>query len=121
MRQVASTPNRASAPAPLYNVVIPGGGPAGVAAALAPKQVESGLRVLLVEAEPEVGWRVGETLAPGTRQILKALGCWEAVTHAGVVESYQAIAAWSDRRPHQNEFVFSLRGNAAQVDRAALQ
>jgi 2-polyprenyl-6-methoxyphenol hydroxylase-like FAD-dependent oxidoreductase len=117
MRQAASTPNRGSAAAPLYDVVILGGGPAGVAAALALRQVKSGLRILLVEAEPEVAWRVGETLAPGTRQILEALGCWEAVSHAGVVESFQTIAAWGDGRPHQNEFVFSLRGNAAQVDR----
>ena len=118
MRQIASPPSRASAPAPLYDVVILGGGPAGVAVALALKQVESGLRVLLVEAEPEVAWRVGETLAPGTRQILEALGCWEAVSRAGVVESFQSIAAWGDHRPHHHEFVFSLRGNAAQVDRA---
>ena len=118
MRRVPSPPNRGGASVPLHDVVILGGGPAGVAAALALKQVESGLRVLLVEAEPEIGWRIGETLVPGTRQILQTLGCWDAVIRAGVEESFQSIAAWGDSRPHQNEFVFSMRGNAAHVDRA---
>jgi flavin-dependent dehydrogenase len=106
------------APAPSCDVVILGSGPAGVAAALALKQVEPGVRVLLVEAEPHGAWRVGETLAPGTRQILEGLGCWEAVAQAGALESFQSIAAWGSDRPHENEFMFSTRGNAVHVDRA---
>jgi 2-polyprenyl-6-methoxyphenol hydroxylase-like FAD-dependent oxidoreductase len=104
---------------PFYDVVILGGGPAGVAAGIELKKFDRTLRVLLVEAEMLANWHVGETLAPGARQLLEGLGCWGEVARDGVLESVQTMACWGSDRPHANEFMLSTRGNAWHLDRAA--
>jgi flavin-dependent dehydrogenase len=101
-----------------YDVAILGGGPAGSAAALALVQVRPKLRVALVEPSAFDGWRIGETLAPGGRQLLEGLGCWERVRAAGAVESHGTIACWGGDAPYENEFLFSARGSAWHLDRA---
>ena len=101
-----------------YDVAILGGGPAGTAAGLELKRNEPGLRVLLVEAEVSTGWQIGETLAPGAKQLLNGLGCWGEVLRDGVLEGVQSLASWGSDRLHAHEFMFSMRGNAWRVDRA---
>jgi 2-polyprenyl-6-methoxyphenol hydroxylase-like FAD-dependent oxidoreductase len=103
---------------PSYDVVVLGGGPAGVAAGIALKQLEADLRILLVEAGTAAGWQVGETLAPGAKALLQGLGCWEQVARNGVLESVETRACWGSDRPHANEFMLSTRGNAWHLDRA---
>jgi flavin-dependent dehydrogenase len=104
---------------PLYDVVILGGGPAGAAAGIELKKFDRALRVLLVEADKPADWHVGETLAPGARQLLEGLGCWDAVARDGVLESVQTLACWGSERAHANEFMLATRGNAWHLDRAA--
>jgi 2-polyprenyl-6-methoxyphenol hydroxylase-like FAD-dependent oxidoreductase len=104
---------------PFYDVVILGGGPAGAAAGIELRKFDRTLRVLLVEAEMLADWHVGETLAPGARQLLEGLGCWDEVARDGVLESVQTMACWGSDRPHANEFMLSTRGNAWHLDRAA--
>src|SRR5277367_2469395 len=101
-----------------YDVAILGGGPAGTAAGLELKRNEPGLRALLVEAEVSTGWQIGETLAPGAKQLLNGLGCWGEVLRDGVLEGVQSLASWGSDRLHAHEFMFSMRGNAWRVDRA---
>jgi flavin-dependent dehydrogenase len=103
---------------PFYDVVILGGGPAGVAAGTELKKFDQTLRVLLVEAGMLADWHVGETLAPGAKQLLEGLDCWQAVARDGVLESVQTMACWGSDRPHANEFMLSTRGNAWHLDRA---
>jgi len=100
-----------------YDVAILGGGPAGSAAALSLVQVRPELRVVLVEPSAFDDWRIGETLAPGGRQILEGLGCWERVRKAGAVESHGTIASWGSDEPYENDFVFSARGSGWHLDR----
>jgi len=104
---------------PFYDVVILGGGPAGAAAGIELKKFDRALRVLLVEAEMLADWHVGETLAPGAKQLLEGLGCWDAVARDGVLESVQTLACWGSDRAHANEFMLATRGNAWHLDRAA--
>jgi flavin-dependent dehydrogenase len=101
-----------------YDVVVLGGGPAGSAAALALVQVRPELRVALVEASSFERPRIGETLAPGGRQLLEGLGVWERVRGCAL-ESFATSAVWGSEQRHDNEFLFSARGNAWHVDRTA--
>src|SRR5260370_2329900 len=102
---------------PFYDIVILGGGPAGAAAGIELKKFDRTLRVLLVEAEMLAGWHVGETLAPGARQLLEGLGCWDEVARDGVLESVQTMACWGGHRPHANEFILSPPANPCHPDR----
>jgi flavin-dependent dehydrogenase len=54
-----------------YAVAIIGGGPAGALAARVLAQ--AGIEVLLVDARPPEGFRVGESLVPVARNILQEL------------------------------------------------
>jgi flavin-dependent dehydrogenase len=99
-----------------YDVAIAGGGPAGAAAALALLRTRPGLRVAVIEASAFEGWRAGETLAPGGREILAGLGCWERVRDTAVA-CHGTRAVWGGDEPYDNEFVFSARGNGWHLDR----
>jgi flavin-dependent dehydrogenase len=101
----------------LFDVAILGGGPAGAAAALSVKQVDPGLRVLLVEKTDYGAARIGETLAPGGKALLAGLGCWERFCAEDFVESHGTAASWGSARVHQNEFLLSARGSGWHLDR----
>jgi flavin-dependent dehydrogenase len=100
-----------------FDVAILGGGPAGTAAALSLKQVDAGLRVLLVEATAYRTARPGETLAPGGQALLTGLGCWERFRAEGFVESHGTAASWGSDAVHRNEFLLSVRGSGWNLDR----
>jgi 2-polyprenyl-6-methoxyphenol hydroxylase-like FAD-dependent oxidoreductase len=102
---------------PVYDVAIAGGGPAGCATALALAQERPDLRIAVIEASAFDRWRIGETLAPGGRQLLEGLGCWERVSRAGALESFGTSAAWGSDERHDNDYLFSVRGNAWHLDR----
>jgi flavin-dependent dehydrogenase len=101
----------------LFDIAVLGGGPAGAAAALSLKQVDAGLRVLVVEATAYGVARIGETLAPGGRALLEGLGCWERFRTEGFLESHGTAACWGSDRMHQNEFLLSARGSGWHLDR----
>lgn len=48
---------------------------------------------------------------------MRGLGCWERFLAEGPLESYGTICSWGSPEPHENEFVFSARGNGWHVDR----
>jgi flavin-dependent dehydrogenase len=107
-------------PSGLYHcdVAIIGGGPAGASAALSLRQLRPQLRVLVVEASHYDDWRPGETLSPGSQEILRSLGCWDAFLAAGFTPSHGTRALWGGAEPYDNEFLFSLRGSGWHVARA---
>jgi 2-polyprenyl-6-methoxyphenol hydroxylase-like FAD-dependent oxidoreductase len=81
-----------------YDVAILGGGPAGTATGLELRRNEPGLRVLLVEAEISTGWQIGETLAPGAKQLLNGFGCWSKLLRDGMLEAWRAGEAIASAR-----------------------
>lgn len=99
------------------DVAILGGGPAGTAAALSLRQLRPAVRVALAEASQYTEWRAGETLAPGCKQILESLNCWERFSEQGFIESFGTRSVWGSEQAYENEFVFSARGNGWHVDR----
>jgi flavin-dependent dehydrogenase len=50
--------------------------------------------------------------------ILQSLGCWTAFLANGFLESFGTRAAWGSPEAHENDFLFSLRGNGCRLDRA---
>jgi flavin-dependent dehydrogenase len=102
----------------LFDIAILGGGPAGTAAALTLKQVDPGLRVLLVEATDYRAPRIGETMAPGGQALLQALGCWQRFRAEGFLEAHGTAASWGGPGIHRNEFLLSARGSGWRLNRA---
>jgi len=64
------------------DLIVVGGGPGGIAAAITVKQADSGLQVLLIERSPFPRHRPGETLHPGIEPLLVQLGVWDQVLAA---------------------------------------
>lgn len=101
----------------MLDAVILGGGPAGCAAAISLRQLRPSLKIAMVEATDFAEWRVGETLAPAAHELLRGLGCWEQFCEENFVESFGTCAAWGSNRLHENDFLFSGRGNGWHLDR----
>lgn len=71
-------------PAPVYDVIVVGGGPAGACAAATLRR--SGQSVLLLEAEPAPAHKLcGEFLSPEARGPLQRLGVLDRLWHRGAV------------------------------------
>jgi flavin-dependent dehydrogenase len=71
----------------------------------------------MVEASRYAEWRAGETLAPGTQQLLAGLGCWDRFLAERFTPAYGTRAAWGAAETYDNEFLFSARGDGWHVDR----
>jgi flavin-dependent dehydrogenase len=100
-----------------YDLVIIGGGPAGTATALALQRLDGRLRTAIVERSDYSALRIGETLPPPARNLLAALGVWEAFTATSPIKSFGTRASWGSPKPYENEFIFSPHGDGWHVDR----
>jgi flavin-dependent dehydrogenase len=102
----------------MLDAAIIGAGPAGAAAALSLRQLVPNAAIAIFDSGAAGCWRPGEILSPGAMPILQSLGCWQAFQESGFIESFGTRAAWSSPEIHQNEFLFSLNGNAWRLERA---
>lgn len=103
-----------------YDVAIAGGGPAGAAAAIA--LARAGCRVLLADAggthrTGATSFKVGESLPPSARHLLRELGALDRVMADGHRPSHGTLAYWGGAAPHANDFMFQLHGEGLQLDR----
>lgn len=78
---------------PAVDLAVVGGGPAGVATALA--AASAGLAVRVLEASDYDGARPGETLSPSARPVLERLDL-AAVADAAALPAYGFESAWGD-------------------------
>lgn len=88
------------------DIAIVGGGPAGCAAAIHARQ--SGLSVLLIEAEAFPRHRPGETLHPGARSIFRQLGVEKEVDAAATARHRSILLNWAGRASRE---VFDSAGD----------
>lgn len=100
-----------------FDVVVVGGGPAGIAAALA--LTERGAAVLVVERSLYADARIGETFPPDILRSLVQLGLWEEFTRAGYVASAGIRSFWGSPDPFEQSFIFNPYGTGWHVDRRA--
>lgn len=100
-----------------FDVVIVGGGPAGIASALALQ--ERGASALVVERSRYQEARVGETFPPAIKSVLIRLGLWEDFTRAGHVPSVGIRSFWGSSEPYEQSFIFNPYGMGWHVDRRA--
>jgi flavin-dependent dehydrogenase len=79
------------------DVAVIGGGPAGAVVALTLAKL--GLRNTLLETRAAPIWKIGETLAPESRPILRALGVWNQFEKDGHLPSVGNCSVWgSDQK-----------------------
>jgi len=107
----------ATSPAPVHEteVLVVGGGPAGAATALA--LARAGCACALVESQTTPKWKIGETMAPESRQLLQRLGVEPALASAGHLPSPGICSAWGSDEAVENDFIFNPHGGAWQLDR----
>ncbi|HEU0051974.1 MAG TPA: NAD(P)/FAD-dependent oxidoreductase [Longimicrobium sp.] len=99
-----------------FHALVAGGGPAGAAAALA--LARGGRRVLLVEGRPRPSFRIGESLAPAARALLRDLGALDRFMADGHLARHGNLSAWGAPRVHASDFIFEPHGHGWQLDRA---
>lgn len=105
---------------PDFDVLIIGGGPAGAAAALTLRK-RPDIKVLVMERGDYKQDKVGEALSPGTRELLRYLGVWEAFSGQQQLSIWGNQAAWGSDELHCLDFIFTLHGSGWGLNRRAFE
>ena len=92
-----------------------GGGPAG--SALAIQSARLGQSVCLVEGCPDGGFKVGESLPPALRPLLRDLGALPACDAEGALLSYGNRSSWGSATIADTDFIRDPYGPGWHVDR----
>src|SRR5947209_5393150 len=96
-------------------VVVAGGGPAGAAAATA--LARGGTSVVVLEANPVPGAKVGECLPPGANRLLAELGVADRFLRDGHLPSHGNRSVWGSPVPTERDFLFGTDGTGWHIDR----
>jgi flavin-dependent dehydrogenase len=97
-------------------VLVLGGGPAGLSVAI--HLARAGVEVAVCERSQYARPQIGETLSPGVKPLLQALGAWSSFCRDNHLQSPGTVAVWTDNVPQESDFLFSPFGNGWHIDRA---
>jgi flavin-dependent dehydrogenase len=99
-----------------FDVVVLGGGPAGLAAALTLRRYST-LSVAVIEKTRYDNFRPGETLSPGIQGLLEYLGVWTRFQADGHLPAYGTSAIWGGPDPATRDFILTPYGAGWHLDR----
>lgn len=99
-----------------YDVAIIGGGPGGCATALALRQ-QGISKILVVESGCYETIRIGESIPPDTRLLLRKLGILEDFLKEKHETCFGSCSCWGDDRLGYNDFLRNPYGNGWHLDR----
>lgn len=98
------------------DVLVVGGGPAGLAVAIELRR-RGGLTVVVVERSSYDRPRIGETLSPGAGALLTHLGAMDGFAADGHVPAYGTAAAWGSPELAIRDFLMTPFGTGWHLDR----
>lgn len=100
----------------LFDVVIIGGGPAGCATALRLKQL-SELSILLIDSGNQETQRIGESIPPDSRLLLKKLALWDDFVSDNHDPCLGNHSMWGHSELGYNDYLFNPMGHGWHLNR----
>ena len=98
------------------DLLIIGAGPAGLAAAVAAARARPERSITRLRRQQTMP-AIGESLPPGVRPYLDALGLWSGFLAQRHRPSYATAACWGGREPLDNPFLLHPEGHGWQLQR----
>lgn len=100
-----------------YRVAVIGGGPAGSSCALA--LANAGVSdILVVEASSYSGFKVGESIPPESRMLLRSLNIDDAFLTRHHEPCYGSCSYWGSDKRGYNDFLLNPHGHGWHLDRS---
>jgi flavin-dependent dehydrogenase len=100
-----------------YHVAVVGGGPAGLASAIA--LVREGLTVVLIERTDYDTFRVGEHLPPSAKPLMSSLGIAELLEDRSHASCPGIRSIWGAAEPADKDYIFNPFGQGWNLNRPA--